>query len=105
MSRLRAKSVNARKLVGGIDAYLEAGGVIILKSEYLPKPYGTPSRWITRECPKGDSLACLWFIERFVDPRAEILDADADWVMGSAVELDAIPFAILDMDFSHDREK
>ena len=105
VSLLRAKSVNARKLVGGIDAYVEAGGVMILKSECLPKPYDTPSSWITRECPKGNRLACLWFIERFVDPRAEILYADADWVMGSAVELDAIPFDIPDTDFSRDRHK
>ena len=105
VSRLRAKGVNARKLVGGIDAYVEAGGVTILKSEYLPKSYETPSRWITRECPKVDRLAWPWFIKRFVDPRAEILYADADWVMGSAVELDAIPFDIPDTDFSHDGEK
>ena len=47
VSLLRAKSVNARKLVGGIDAYVEAGGVAILKSGYLPKSYETPSRWKT----------------------------------------------------------
>ena len=105
MSRLRAKGVNARKLVGGIEAYVEAGGVAILKSGYLPKSYETPSRWITRECPKVDRLACPWFFKRFVDPRAEILYVDADWVMGSAVELDAIPFDIPDTDFSHDGEK
>ena len=102
---MRAKGVNARTLVGGIDAYVEDGGVMILKSKYLLKPYETPSSWITRECLKGDRLACLWFIERFVDPRAEILYADADWVMGSAVELDAIPFDIPDTNFSHDRDK
>ncbi len=76
-----------------------------MKSEYPRKPYETLSRWITRECPKGDRLACPWFIERFVDPRAEILYADADWMLGSAVELDAIPFDIPDTDFGHDGEK
>ena len=29
------------------------------------------SRWITRERPKIDRIACPWLIRRFIDPRAE----------------------------------
>jgi hypothetical protein len=34
------------------------------------------SRWVTRERPKIDRIACPWLIRRFTDPRAEIRNAD-----------------------------
>jgi hypothetical protein len=34
------------------------------------------SKWGTRERPKIDRIACPWLIRRFVDPRAEIHNAD-----------------------------
>ncbi|UVM53284.1 chromate resistance protein [Pseudomonas sp. B21-015] len=30
-------------------------------------------RWITRERPKIDRIACPWLITRFIDPQAEFL--------------------------------
>jgi len=30
-------------------------------------------KWITRECPKIDRLACPWLIKRFIDQEAEII--------------------------------
>lgn len=30
-------------------------------------------RWITRERPKIDRIACPWLITRFIDPEAEFL--------------------------------
>ncbi|WP_350629927.1 chromate resistance protein ChrB domain-containing protein, partial [Pseudoalteromonas sp. Q36-MNA-CIBAN-0048] len=30
-------------------------------------------RWITRERPKIDRVACPWLITRFIDPQAEFL--------------------------------
>lgn len=101
VSQLRAHGINARKLEGGIEAYMDAGGTTILKSDGLPKTYEAASRWITRERPKIDRLACPWLIRRFVDPEAEILYADADWVAESAVELDAVAFDVPDVEFSH----
>ena len=101
VSRLRATGINARKLVGGVDAYIESGGTTILKSDALPASADGTTRWITRERPKIDRMACPWFIRRFVDPEAEILFADTDWVRESAEELDAIPFDIPDTEFSH----
>ena len=29
-------------------------------------------KWVTRERPKIDRLACPWLIRRFIDPEAEI---------------------------------
>jgi hypothetical protein len=31
------------------------------------------SKWITREWPKIDRIACPWLIKRFVDPDAEFI--------------------------------
>ena len=30
-------------------------------------------KWITRERPKIDRIACPWLIRRFIDPQAEFL--------------------------------
>jgi len=104
-ARLRAGGINARKLAGGIEGYIEAGGMTILKSERLPGYFEGGIRWITRQRPKVDRLACPWFIKRFVDPAAEILYAEADWVKESALELDAVPFDIPETAFGHEGEK
>ena len=43
-------------------------------------------RWITRERPKTDRIACPWLIRRFIDPSAEIVYLPADAVVASAAE-------------------
>ena len=101
VARLRAQGCNASYLEGGIDAYLAASGPTILKAAGLPAAFDAPTRWITRERPKIDRIACPWFIRRFVDPEAEILYVSADWVREAAGELDAIPFDIPDTEYSH----
>lgn len=105
VARLRQLGVNARVLQGGIEGYIEAGGVTIRKSETLPKFHAQATRWVTREKPKVGRIACPWFIRRFVDPAAEIFFVEADWVKGVAVELDAIPFDVPETEFSHEGEK
>jgi hypothetical protein len=37
-------------------------------------------KWITRERPKVDRIACPWLIKRFVDPEAEFLYVPGDQV-------------------------
>jgi hypothetical protein len=49
-------------------------------------------KWITRERPKIDRIACPWLIKRFVDTEAEILYAPFDEVLSKAAEVKAIPF-------------
>ena len=44
-------------------------------------------KWITRERPKIDRLACPWLIRRFIDPEAEIIYVPYDRVMAKAVDL------------------
>src|SRR6266704_804326 len=44
-------------------------------------------RWITREHPKIDRVACPWLITRFIDPAAEFLFAPPAAVHARAAEL------------------
>ena len=43
------------------------------------------ARWITREHPRVDRVACPWLIEHFVDKEAEFLYVESDKVAGRAV--------------------
>ena len=38
-------------------------------------------KWVTRERPKTDRIACPWLILRFIDPEAEFLYVPADQVL------------------------
>jgi AraC-like DNA-binding protein len=58
-------------------------------------------RWITRERPKIDRIACPWLIKRFVDPSAEIIYVPFDQVIKKAKELDAIPFDLPEVEYTH----
>ena len=62
-------------------------------------------KWITREHPKIDRLACPWLIKRFIDPEAEILYVPFDKVKSQAKKLEAIPFDIPDVEYSHYNDK
>lgn len=57
--------------------------------------------WITRERPKIDRIACPWLIRNFVDKQARFIYVPADKVMQKAKELDAIPFDLPDVEYSH----
>lgn len=61
-------------------------------------------KWITRERPKIDRIACPWLIARFIDPDAEIMYVPADLVQEKAKEYDAIPFDIKGVEHSHEGE-
>jgi len=58
-------------------------------------------KWITRERPKIDRIACPWLIKRFIDKEAEIIFVPANQVKEQARELKAIPFDIPDAEFTH----
>jgi len=38
-------------------------------------------KWVTRERPKTDRIACPWLIKNFIDPEAEFLYVPADQVL------------------------
>jgi AraC-like DNA-binding protein len=58
-------------------------------------------KWITRERPKIDRIACPWLIKRFIDKEAEIFYEPFDQVAKKAKELDAVPFDVPDVEFTH----
>jgi len=59
-------------------------------------------RWITRERPKIDRVACPWVITRFIDTDAEFLFAPPALVLPRATELNAIPYDVEGVELSHD---
>ena len=50
-------------------------------------------KWVTRERPKTDRIACPWLIRRFIDPEAEILFVPANGVLAEAEVSGARSFA------------
>lgn len=58
-------------------------------------------KWITRERPKIDRIACPWLIKRFIDKEAEIIYVPFEQVTQKAKELDAIPFDIPGVEYTH----
>lgn len=62
-------------------------------------------KWITRERPKIDRIACPWLIKNFVDKEAEFIYTSPDKVKEQAKALNAIPFDIPDVAFSHYEDK
>ena len=59
-------------------------------------------KWVTRERPKIDRIACPWLIQRFIDREAEILYVPPAEVLRVAREEPAIPFDIPGVELTHD---
>lgn len=49
-------------------------------------------KWVTREHPKTDRIACPWLIRAFIDPKAEIIYVPRDQVLLHAEREGAISF-------------
>jgi hypothetical protein len=58
-------------------------------------------KWITRERPKIDRIACPWLIERFIDKAPEFLYVPAADVLRVAQESGAIPYDIPGVELTH----
>ena len=58
-------------------------------------------KWVTRERPKIDRIACPWLITRFIDKDAEFLYVPADQVLAVAETSGATPYDIPDVEYSH----
>ena len=58
-------------------------------------------KWVTRERPKIDRIACPWLIERFIDRDAEFLYVPAADVLRVAEETGATPYDIPGVEMSH----
>lgn len=58
-------------------------------------------RWITRERPRVDRVACPWLVARFVDRDAEFFYVPRDRVMAEAARLGATPYDVPDVELGH----
>jgi len=58
-------------------------------------------KWITRERPRVDRVACPWLIERFIDKDAEFIYVPRDKVRDEAKRLAATPYDIEGADLGH----
>ena len=58
-------------------------------------------KWVTRERPKIDRIACPWLIARFIDKEPEFLYVPANQVLKVAAETDAVPYDIPGVEMSH----
>ncbi|HEY6898769.1 MAG TPA: chromate resistance protein ChrB domain-containing protein [Rhodocyclaceae bacterium] len=62
-------------------------------------------KWITRERPKIDRIACPWLVTRFIDETPEFLYVPAGEVMKIAAETGAIPYDVPGVELGHHGER
>ena len=62
-------------------------------------------KWVTRERPKVDRIACPWLIKRFVDPEAEFLYVPGDQVQAVAERQGATPYDVPGAELGHHQDE
>jgi rhodanese-related sulfurtransferase len=98
-ARLTQLGYAAHQLTGGIEGWMAAGHATARIRAELKSPGA--SRWVTRERPKIDRLACPWLIRRFIDAEAQFFYTPPQRVRAEAKSLGAEPYDITDVTFSH----
>ncbi len=111
---LQAEGWNAHRVAGGIEggqdgaddaqaiaAWRERPPLSIAKRADWGVTGEQPSRWITRERPKIDRIACPWLIRRFIDPRAAFFYVPTNQVLAQAKERGAVAYDIPGAPVSH----
>jgi rhodanese-related sulfurtransferase len=96
---LRTAGISGAHLEGGIAGWQKRG---------LPthrKLGARTNKWVTRERPKIDRIACPWLIQRFIDPRAEFIYVPAGEVLSVAAKTGATPFDIEGVEFAHEGDR
>ncbi|GAB3482382.1 chromate resistance protein ChrB domain-containing protein [Polaromonas eurypsychrophila] len=114
---LRAAGWNARFLAGGFEGGEDGVDAAedIVRWRLTPLPtmrkradWGVTgeqvSRWITRERPKIDRIACPWLIRRFIDPRAEFFYVPTAQVFSEAARLKAVAYDLPGAPVTHEGE-
>ena len=61
-------------------------------------------KWITRERPKIDRIACPWLIAKFIDKDAGFLYVPAQDVLRIAENTGAIPYDVVGVELTHEGE-
>ena len=58
-------------------------------------------KWVTRERPKIDRIACPWLISRFIDREPEFLYVPATEVLNVARSTGAVPYDVPGVEMGH----
>ncbi|MEO8304175.1 MAG: chromate resistance protein ChrB domain-containing protein [Betaproteobacteria bacterium] len=90
---LRAEGLDARYVAGGLEQWRAEG--------HATKPFAVPTRWVTRERPKIDRIACPWLVRRFIDPSAEFFYVPNAEVRDFAAANGATAYDIPEVPYSH----
>jgi rhodanese-related sulfurtransferase len=107
--RSRRRNQPRRKAyASGIEANFLEGGIAGWTEQGLPTRRNigpSPSKWVTREHPKIDRIACPWLIRRFIDPNAEFIYVPKDQVVAVAQQTGGFPYDIDGVEFTHEGER
>src|SRR3954467_1795778 len=88
---------------GMAASYLE-GGIAAWNARKLParrRRDASENKWVTREHPKIDRIACPWLISRFVNPDAEFIYVPASDVAKTATDVGGPPYDIKGVQVGH----
>ena len=58
-------------------------------------------KWVTRERPKIDRIACPWLIARFIDKEPEFVYVPGDQVLKVAADTGAVPYDVPGVEMTH----
>ena len=58
-------------------------------------------KWVTRERPKIDRIACPWLIARFIDKDPQFLYVPSDQVLKVAADTGAVPYDVPGVEMTH----
>jgi rhodanese-related sulfurtransferase len=92
---LMAMGKQAKYLEGGFSEWQKAAYPVANIASV------STSKWVTRERPKVDRIACPWLVARFIDPEAEFIYVPAADVLRVAHETGATPYDIPGVELSH----
>jgi rhodanese-related sulfurtransferase len=92
---LRRRGLQARHLDGGFAAWRER------KLPTRRVIAANEDKWVTRERPKIDRIACPWLIRRFINPGAAFIYVPNSRVLAVAAETGATPYDIEGAEFGH----
>jgi len=103
-----SQSVATALRAAGVDAVYLHDGIAGWTAKGLPthRAIGTtPGKWVTRERPKIDRIACPWLIRRFIDPQAEFIYVPTKEVLEVAKATGGTPYDIEGVEFAHEGER
>jgi rhodanese-related sulfurtransferase len=92
-AELRLRGLDARYVEGGLERWRAEGRE--------SRPFRAATRWVTRERPKIDRIACPWLVRRFIDPSAEFFYVPDAGVRAFAAANAATPYDVPDVDYTH----